>query len=263
MCELLGGTPRPVPAYASSMSATSRPRTRPGGSRRCRTRTAFARSSSGSARECGHDQDEWPGRTEAIVPAVRRALGDDATLLVDANSCYTPAPGDRGRAPARAARRRPLRGAVPVLGAGVDGRGRRGARRRRHRRRAGLHARPVAADARAAGGRRRAAGRLLRRRVHARARGRPHGRGGGAPLHAALREPVADHPSSPCTCWGPSRTPARTWSSRSRARTTTRGRTASTTRRCAVVDGSVAIPDGAGLGRARSPGPGWRLPSIA
>ena len=41
--------------------------------------------------ECGHDRDEWPGRTEAIVPAVRKALGDDAALLVDANSCYTPA----------------------------------------------------------------------------------------------------------------------------------------------------------------------------
>ena len=24
-------------------------------------------------RECGHDQDEWPGRTEAIVPALPRA----------------------------------------------------------------------------------------------------------------------------------------------------------------------------------------------
>src|SRR5262249_43679278 len=41
-------------------------------------------------RENGHDQDEWPGRTEAIVPAVRRALGDEARLLVDANSAYTP-----------------------------------------------------------------------------------------------------------------------------------------------------------------------------
>lgn len=41
-------------------------------------------------KECGHDQDEWPGRTEAIVRAVRNALGDDVALLVDANSCYTP-----------------------------------------------------------------------------------------------------------------------------------------------------------------------------
>jgi L-alanine-DL-glutamate epimerase-like enolase superfamily enzyme len=40
-------------------------------------------------KECGHDEDEWPGRTEAIVPAVRAALGADAVLMVDANSCYT------------------------------------------------------------------------------------------------------------------------------------------------------------------------------
>ena len=41
--------------------------------------------------ECGHDRDEWPGRTERVVPTVRKALGDDAALLVDANSCYSPA----------------------------------------------------------------------------------------------------------------------------------------------------------------------------
>jgi L-alanine-DL-glutamate epimerase-like enolase superfamily enzyme len=41
--------------------------------------------------ECGHDRDEWPGRTEAIVPAMRQALGPAAALLVDANSCYSPA----------------------------------------------------------------------------------------------------------------------------------------------------------------------------
>ena len=40
--------------------------------------------------ECGRGQDQWPGRSEAIVPAIRRALGDDVDLLVDANSCYTP-----------------------------------------------------------------------------------------------------------------------------------------------------------------------------
>jgi len=39
---------------------------------------------------CGHDQDQWPGRTEALVPTVRKAIGDDLALLVDANSCYTP-----------------------------------------------------------------------------------------------------------------------------------------------------------------------------
>ena len=41
-------------------------------------------------KECGHDEDEWPGRTEEVVATVRRALGDGVALLVDANSCYTP-----------------------------------------------------------------------------------------------------------------------------------------------------------------------------
>jgi len=40
--------------------------------------------------ECGHDIDEWPGRTEAIVPTVRQQLGDDVSLLVDANSGFSP-----------------------------------------------------------------------------------------------------------------------------------------------------------------------------
>jgi L-alanine-DL-glutamate epimerase-like enolase superfamily enzyme len=44
-----------------------------------------------SGAECGRDVDEWPGRTEAIVPAVRRALGDEVALLVDANSGFSPA----------------------------------------------------------------------------------------------------------------------------------------------------------------------------
>jgi L-alanine-DL-glutamate epimerase-like enolase superfamily enzyme len=39
---------------------------------------------------CGHDQDQWPGRTEALIPAVRKAIGGDVHLLADANSCYSP-----------------------------------------------------------------------------------------------------------------------------------------------------------------------------
>jgi L-alanine-DL-glutamate epimerase-like enolase superfamily enzyme len=39
---------------------------------------------------CGHDQDQWPGRTEALIPAMRKALGDKVTILADANSCFTP-----------------------------------------------------------------------------------------------------------------------------------------------------------------------------
>ena len=43
------------------------------------------------AAECGNDRDEWPGRTESIVPVVARALGDGVAKLVDANSGYSPA----------------------------------------------------------------------------------------------------------------------------------------------------------------------------
>jgi len=39
--------------------------------------------------EVGRNQDEWPGRTEEIIPTMRRAL-PDADLLIDANSCYSP-----------------------------------------------------------------------------------------------------------------------------------------------------------------------------
>ena len=40
--------------------------------------------------ECGHDVDEWPGRTEAVVPVVARALGAGMAKLVDANSGFSP-----------------------------------------------------------------------------------------------------------------------------------------------------------------------------
>ncbi|MEL7138480.1 MAG: mandelate racemase/muconate lactonizing enzyme family protein, partial [Pseudomonadota bacterium] len=40
--------------------------------------------------EVGRGQDEWPGRTEEIIPTMRHAL-PDADLLIDANSCYAPA----------------------------------------------------------------------------------------------------------------------------------------------------------------------------
>ena len=39
--------------------------------------------------EVGRNQDEWPGRTEEIIPTISRELGDRVDLLIDANSCYT------------------------------------------------------------------------------------------------------------------------------------------------------------------------------
>jgi L-alanine-DL-glutamate epimerase-like enolase superfamily enzyme len=90
VCELLGGRPRPVPVYASSMRRDIEPAEEARRLAKLRERDGFTAFKFRIGREVGHDQDEWPGRTEAVVREVRQALGDDATLLVDANSCYTP-----------------------------------------------------------------------------------------------------------------------------------------------------------------------------
>jgi L-alanine-DL-glutamate epimerase-like enolase superfamily enzyme len=90
VCELLGGRPRPFPVYASSMRRDIEPAEEARRMAQRRETDGFTAFKFRIGREVGHDEDEWPGRTEAVVRAVRGALGDDATLLVDANSCYTP-----------------------------------------------------------------------------------------------------------------------------------------------------------------------------
>lgn len=91
VCELIGGRPRPFPVYASSMRRDIEPADEARRLAELRERDGYTAFKFRVGREVGHDADEWPGRTEAVVRAVRGALGDDATLLVDANSCYTPA----------------------------------------------------------------------------------------------------------------------------------------------------------------------------
>lgn len=91
VCELLGGQPRPFPAYGSSMRRDIQPQEEAARLARLRDRDGFRAFKIRIGKVCGHDEDEWPGRTQALVPAVRRALGEEAALLVDANSCYTPA----------------------------------------------------------------------------------------------------------------------------------------------------------------------------
>ncbi len=90
VCELLGGRPRPLRVYASSMKRDITPEAEAERLARLRDAHGYDAFKIRVGSECGHDHDEWPGRTEAIVPAVRKALGEDAALLVDANSCYTP-----------------------------------------------------------------------------------------------------------------------------------------------------------------------------
>ena len=91
VCELLGGTPRPFPVYASSMKRGEiTPEAEADRLKRLQQEFGYTAFKFRVGKECGHDEDEWPGRTDAIVPMVRKALGDHATLLVDGNSAYSP-----------------------------------------------------------------------------------------------------------------------------------------------------------------------------
>jgi len=91
VCELLGGTPGRLRAYASSMKRDITPADEARRMLALRDKHGFDAFKFRVGAECGHDVDEWPGRTEEIVPTMRRALGDSASLLVDGNSCYSPA----------------------------------------------------------------------------------------------------------------------------------------------------------------------------
>ena len=88
---LLGGRPRALRAYASSMKRDITPEAEAARFVRLRDEAGFDAFKWRVAAECGRDVDEWPGRTEAVVPVVARALGPGIAKLVDANSGYSPA----------------------------------------------------------------------------------------------------------------------------------------------------------------------------
>jgi L-alanine-DL-glutamate epimerase-like enolase superfamily enzyme len=87
--ELLGGRPGRLRAYASSMRRDITPEAEAARMLRLRDEDGFDAFKFRVGSEVGHDGDEWPGRTGAIVALIRRALGPEAALLADANSCYS------------------------------------------------------------------------------------------------------------------------------------------------------------------------------
>ena len=89
--SLIGGSPGRLRAYASSMRRDIAPAAEAERMKRLQGEQGFDAFKFRIAAEYGHDVDEWPGRTEEIVPAMRRALGDKTALLVDANSGFSPA----------------------------------------------------------------------------------------------------------------------------------------------------------------------------
>jgi L-alanine-DL-glutamate epimerase-like enolase superfamily enzyme len=90
VCELLGGVPRSLGVYGSSMSRSITPEDEAKRLAGFRDSHGFRAFKIRVGTDAGHNKDAWPGRTEQLVPAVRKAIGPEVALLADANSCYTP-----------------------------------------------------------------------------------------------------------------------------------------------------------------------------
>lgn len=90
VAELLGGSAGPLRAYASSMKRDITPAAEADRLKRLRDTQGFDAFKVRAGAEVGRNTDEWPGRTEEIIPTMRRELGNDVDLLIDANSCYSP-----------------------------------------------------------------------------------------------------------------------------------------------------------------------------
>jgi L-alanine-DL-glutamate epimerase-like enolase superfamily enzyme len=90
VATLVGATVKDVAAYGSSMRRDITPADEAARLARLRDAHGFRAFKIRVGREVGRDGDAAPGRTEAIIPAVRKAVGTDVELFADANSCYTP-----------------------------------------------------------------------------------------------------------------------------------------------------------------------------
>lgn len=88
VAALLGGSAGPLRAYASSMRRDITPQDEAERLLRLRDEHGFDAFKVRVGAECGRDRDEWDGRTEEIIPTIRRAMGDGAALLVDGNSGF-------------------------------------------------------------------------------------------------------------------------------------------------------------------------------
>jgi L-alanine-DL-glutamate epimerase-like enolase superfamily enzyme len=90
VCELVGGKTDPFPVYGSSMRRDISPADEATRLAKLRDERGFKAFKVRLGVPTGHDRDASPGRTEQLIPAVRKAVGDNVQLLADGNSCYTP-----------------------------------------------------------------------------------------------------------------------------------------------------------------------------
>ena len=144
VCELVGGKTDPFPVYGSSMRRDISPEDEAARLVKLRDERGFKAFKVRLGVPTGHDRDASPGRTEKLIPAIRKAVGDDIRLLADGNSCYTPPKAiEVGRR--MEDNRYFFFEALSLLGAGMDTGSHGGAHPERIGRRAGQRPRPVAA----------------------------------------------------------------------------------------------------------------------
>ena len=89
VASLLGGGPGRLRAYASSMKRDISPSEEAERLLRLCADQGFTAAKWRIGAECGEDVDQWPGRTEEIIPTLSRALGEGIDKLVDANSGFS------------------------------------------------------------------------------------------------------------------------------------------------------------------------------
>lgn len=89
VAALIGGSPGPVRAYASSMRRDITPEAEAERLARLCGEQGFGAAKFRIGAECGADVDQWPGRTEAMIAALSAALRGKAAMMVDANSAFS------------------------------------------------------------------------------------------------------------------------------------------------------------------------------
>jgi len=90
VCALLGGKTDAFPVYGSSMRRDISPDDEAARLVTLKDERGFKAFKVRLGTPTGHDRDASPGRTEQLIPTIRKAVGDDIRLGADGNSCFTP-----------------------------------------------------------------------------------------------------------------------------------------------------------------------------
>ncbi|XOQ15515.1 MAG: D-galactonate dehydratase [Shouchella clausii] len=88
--EMLGGKHRPIDVYGSSMKRNISPEDESDRLKQMQEDYGFRAFKFRIGNVFGNDVDVYPGRTEQMIPTMRKALGEETLLYADANSGFTP-----------------------------------------------------------------------------------------------------------------------------------------------------------------------------